>query len=184
MSEIDPSLYHQAVLPAFIELFDILIPDEIASLTEISQQEFYYTPMTKMNPEGEEQYITFDSRLYVAFPIKITGLERTTSGAPPRAELHFANVVAPRLFGALAFLFGDIIGATVIYRRTFDNPSYLSAGLQAPPMKFTIVRKVTHNRTGVSFELKTPLDDDRNWLPGRQMLQRDFPGLGINKRYS
>ena len=183
MSEIDPSLYHQAVLPAFIELFDIIIPEEIANLEEgLNQTEFYYTPMTKMNPEGEEQYITFDSRLYVAFPIKISGLERTTSGAPPRAELHFANIVAPRLFGALAFLFGDIIGATVIYRRTFEP--YLASGLEAPPMKFTIVRKVTHNRTGVSFELKTPLDDDRNWLPGRQMLQRDFPGLGINKRYS
>lgn len=182
MNEINPSVYHQAVLPAFIELFDILIPEEVANLEGQSEQEFYYTPMTKMNPEGEEQYITFDSRLYVAFPIKITGLERTTSGAPPRAELHFANVVAPRLFGALAFLFGDIIGATVIYRRTFE--AYLAAALEAPPMKFTIVRKVTHNRTGVSFELKTPLDDDRNWLPGRQMLQRDFPGLGINKRYS
>lgn len=183
MSEID-NLVIEPVLPAFIELFDITIPTEVSGEDE---ETFYYTPMTKLDANFLEKHIVFDGRTYAAFPVKITGLERTTNGAPPRAELQFANVggaAQARLFGGLAFLFGDIIGATVIYRRTFDDPAYLAGGIQAPWMKFVVRRKITHNRTGISFELRTPLDSDRSWLPGRQMMQRDFPGLGINKRYS
>jgi hypothetical protein len=35
--------------------------------------------------------------------------------------------------------------------------------------------------SSLSFELRSPLDSDRGMLPKRQMLKRDFPGLGINK---
>jgi lambda family phage minor tail protein L len=165
-------LLRKPVLPAFIKLFSIdLTPIGLPNI-------FHYTPMTTAGLTT----VHWNGVAFEPFPIDITGLERTTSGAPPRAELHIANIISPRLFGTLASLYGDIIGAEVTYRKTFE--CYLNTSISAPPLMMRVSRKISENRKGISFELQSPLDDDRAWLPARQMLKVDFPGLGINKGVS
>jgi lambda family phage minor tail protein L len=161
----------QFELPAFIDLFDI-------DLTYIGRPEiFYFTPMV-----GEGNKLTWGGHDYVPFPIAIQSLEATTSGAPPRAELHIANVLDPRLFGSLAFLYNDLVGTRVTYRRTFST--LLNTSISSAALKFVINKKISQNKTGIVFEIKSIYDQDRAYLPKRQMLRKDFPGLGINKRMS
>ncbi len=156
-------------VPALVELFTI-------DLTPIGTPNvFYYTPMV-----GSSGYVVWDSHNYYPFPIQLVGLDTITAGAPPRAELHISNVNNDKLFGTLAFAYGDLIGALVYYRRTFSN--LLNTAYASQPYKFVVSKKSTHNKSGLIFELKSIYDKDREYLPKRQMLRKDFPGLGINKR--
>ena len=161
----------QVELPALIELFDV-------DLTSIGRPEiFYFTPMVGTGPNNS---ISWGGRNYTPFPIAIQGIETTTSGAPPRAELHIANVVDPRLFGSLAFLYEDLVGVKIVYRKTFST--LLNTSISSGAMRFIIDKKSGHNKLGLSFEIKSSFDRDRQFLPARQMLRKDFPGLGINKQ--
>jgi lambda family phage minor tail protein L len=168
MSDLD-NLVRDPNLPPYIQLFEL-------DLTTIGRPEiFYYTPMTDRNG----QVVVRNGQPYQPFPISISGLEKTTTGAPPRAELHIANVLEPRLFGTLAALYGDLIGVKVTYIRTFEV--YLNSSMSAPPWRFEIRKLKSKNKNGLVFEMRSPLDRDRKWLPARQMLKKDFPGIGINK---
>jgi lambda family phage minor tail protein L len=123
--------------------------------------------------------VNFGGSVYSPYPIAITGIQQTSEGAPPRPSLSISNV--NKLIGTLAFVYNDVVGAKVSYIETFS--SYLNTGdrISAPPLKYEITRKVTHNKIGLTFELRSALDKERAYLPKRQMLKRDYPGLGINK---
>jgi len=160
----------KSVLPAQIDLFEI-------DATAITGSVYRYTPMT--NGLGE---VVWNGNTYSPYPIAITGADQVSSGAPPRPLLAITNV--DRFFGVLTATMEDLKGARVLYTRTFEP--YLSSSVSAAPMKFIINKKVGHNKTGIIFELKTFLDSDRKFMPGRQMLRDGpddtaFPGLGVNK---
>jgi len=163
----------KAELPAKIDLFEI-------DATAITGSIYRYTPMT--NGLGE---VVFNGNTYSPYPIAITGIDQVSEGAPPRPLLAITNV--DRFFGVLTATMQDLKGAKVIFYRTFEP--YLNSGVSAAPMRFLINKKPTHNKTGIIFELKTFLDSDREFLPGRQMLrdgppETAFPGLGVNKSIS
>jgi lambda family phage minor tail protein L len=157
---------NKPVAPAKIELF-------IIDLTMIDGIETTYR-FTK-----NKTAVNFGNETYQPYPIQLLDFEQSSDGAPPRPRLDIANI--NKLFGTLAFVYGDIVGGKVTQIETFETYLNLSSSISAPPRRFLIRRKISHTKIGLSFELSSPLDRERAHLPRRQMLKRDFPGLGINK---
>lgn len=160
----------KAELPARIKLFEI-------DATALNGSIYRYTPVT--NGLGQ---VVFNGNTYDPFPIAMTGLERTSDGAAPRPLLAITNV--DKFFGVLVATLGNLKGAKVIYTETFEP--YLNSSVSASIIRFIIHKKPTHNASGIVFELKSVLDLDNDFLPGRQMLRDGpdstaFPGLGANK---
>lgn len=158
-------------LPAYIELFTI----DCTSIPEINTV-YYITP--HINSDGISK-VFFGGQLYTPFPVQLTGFGQTADGAYPRPRLDIANI--NKIFGTLAFIYGDLVGCSVTYTRTFKVYLNSNFKLSAPPLKYYIAKKLNHDTMGMSFELRNALDKERAYLPSRQMLKRDFPGLGINK---
>lgn len=165
-----PATVLASTLPAYVELFEI----DCSAIPGIGVI-YYATP----NVNSNNTKVIFGNNTYEPYPIQITGFEQTSDEAPPRPTLSIANINL--LFGMLAFTFQDIIGAKVIYYRTFAQYLGGAGKISAPPLKFYIGKKLSHTIQGISWELRSPLDKERSYLPKRQMLKKDFPGLGINK---
>lgn len=153
---------------AYIELFELTLKH--------SGEVYRYTPM-KSN-----EIIRWNYNDYYPFPIHIEGISFSSTEAPARPTLSIANVLPGRLFATLAFLHGDLVGSSVIFRRLFANYLGNSSSVSLTPLRFTIRRKLQSNNKIITFELGSPLDRERGFLPTRQMLKRDFPALGIVKQ--
>jgi len=139
-------------------------------------------PVLLLTPSGVNSNntpINFGGEDYTPYPIQLTGLGANSNEAPPRPKLDIANI--DKIIGNYTFLYGDVVGAVVTYIRTYEEYLGSSSSISAPSLKFTIARKISHTQSGISFELRTPLDKERAFLPARQMLKKDFPGLGVNK---
>jgi lambda family phage minor tail protein L len=161
-----------SVKTAFIELFELHIPAAIPLTPGISR-DFYFC---------NSGNVTFTrggaTQQYVAFPIAISGIAQTSSGAPPRPKLSLSTV--DPLVSQLAFLYSDIVGTKVVYIRTFEE--YLSSGIGSYPLNMEILAKTSHNKNGLEFELRFPTDRETDYLPKKQMLRNEYPGMGTNKR--
>jgi lambda family phage minor tail protein L len=163
----------QPVTSAFIALFQLNI------VTAGVTTSYYYTPMT-----NNEVAVEWNGQTYLPFPISIEEISFSTDSAPGRPKLKIANVLPGKLFGTLASQYGDLVGSEIIYTRTLGNFLGPSSTVYIGQLTYVIARKTVHNRTQLVFELRLPTDKDRSYLPKRQMLKRDFPGLGIVKRLS
>ena len=164
-------------VPAFLELFEIDLTD--TNVTELIGSVIRVTAMTDSTDLTNIQQVNWGGNTYMPFPIAISGISQTSDGAPARPTLSIANI--DKTIGQLAFIYNDVVGAKVTYIRTFAPYLNLTSSISLPPMKFFISKKSSHTRTGLSFELRSPLDKERAFLPKRQMLKSEFPGLGINK---
>lgn len=158
---------------AYVELF-ILDLSEIPGLGALT---YYLTPSG-----GATNTIIFGGNTYQPWPLEISGVESSADGAPARPTLNVGNLDANKLIGTLVFQYSDIIGAKVTYIRTFEPYLGGEGSISMPPLKYVIGKKNAHDDRVISFELRSPLDKERSYLPNRQMLKRDFPGLGINKQ--
>lgn len=175
MSDLFVTETEQSTVSNFIELFEL----NLSVIPAISPEfvKSYWTP-SGVHMEGNvPTQITFKGNSYTPYPIQLTGISQVVEGAYPRPQLVIANL--DKLIGSYTFLFSDIIGAEVTYIRTFAK--FLSVGLSSPPLTYYIARKVSHEIGSLTFELRTALDKERAFLPSRQMLKKDFPGLGVNK---
>jgi len=169
-------LIQQSQLPSYIELFSI-------DCTNISALNTVYYLTSSLG--ADNKVIIFNGQTYYPIAILLSGLEDNSDGAFPRPTLQISNISIPYgtttlKIGNLIFSYGDLIGCKVTYIRTFSI--YLDSGMSVSPRKFYIGKKTSHTAEGISFELRNALDKDRAFLPKRQMLKRDFPGLGINKQ--
>jgi lambda family phage minor tail protein L len=161
------------VVPAYIELFDIDLTN--TNIPALSGTILRYTPA-----RASTATIGFGTGItYTPFPIEITGISQNTDAAPARPQLAISNI--SKYIGSLLFLYDGLIGATVVYTRTFEPYLNLSTRLSLPPIKYILSQKLVHNKKIITFELRNPRDKDRAYMPRRQMLTRDFPGLGVNK---
>lgn len=167
----------KAEVPAFIELLDI----DLTSTNEpdLLNSVLRFTPMTDSTDLANIHNVMFGGNTYFPFPIQLSGISFASDGAPPRPQLTVANI--DKAMGEAVFKYKDIIGATVIYTRTFSTYLNTSSKISLPPLKYFIAKKITHNKNVISFELRDFRDKERAMLPKRQMLKKDFPGLGINK---
>lgn len=168
MSDLD-NLIQKSNLPNYIELFII----DCTSISAINTT--YY-----LTPSGTESAtVQFNGHTFTPFPMELTGVAETSSEAPARPTLSLSNI--NNIFGSLSFNYTDLVGCTVTYIRTFSTYLGLAGTVSAPPKKYLIRKKSRQDRNVISFELGSFLDSERGYLPKRQMLKRDFPGLGINK---
>jgi lambda family phage minor tail protein L len=185
------TLVKEAELPAYIELFEI-------ELSLIGLVNLYLTNSTR-SPEGLTLGVStkkinginrdIPERVFVPYPIAISGLEENSDGSFSRPQLAVANV--DKFFGKLSFTYGDLVGCKVKYIRTFDDMSYLAAGVTAPELTFTIGKKLSHNVKGIAYELRYPMDSERGSMPKNQILcdphinrtgeWEEYPGVGKNK---
>jgi len=157
---------------AEVELFII----DLSNIPGITQSIYYLTPMT----DSVTGNVIFASNTYAPYPIEIQGIARGGSGASVRPTVSISNI--NKLFGSLSFLYEDLIGGSVTYIKTYAAYLGGAGSISAPPLKYTIGAKTVHTTEGITWELRAPLDRERGKLPGRQMLKRDFPGLGVNKQ--
>lgn len=158
------------VAPAYIELFEL----DLTSIPALATSIYYFTP-------SSGTALTWGGNTYQPWAIQIEGIEASADGAPARPTLSIGNLDANKLIGALVFGYGDIVGAKVKYIRTFEP--YLGTSSSLPPITYYISKKTSHNQSIIQFELRSPLDKERAYLPGRQILKRDFPGVGGSKSY-
>lgn len=177
-SSIPNNLLLQSVLPAYVELFKI----DCSSIGVVGNI-FLVTP--NLAADGVSKII-FGGETYDPYPIQLTGFSQSSDGAFPRPRLDVSNIygdsiTGSNLFNIIVSLYEDLIGSEVTYIRTFSSYLNIASTISAPPLKFYIAKKLNHDKTGISFELRSALDKERAFLPARQMLKRDFPGLGINK---
>ena len=187
----------KSALPAYVELFDFDFSS--TNIPELAETIFRCTP----NIAGSEKVIltelsdflvtesldklialsasevVFGGDTYVGFPLQISGINQSSEGAPARPQLTIANV--SKYFGYMSFAYNDIIGTTVTFTRTFEPYLGTSSRISLPPLRYYIAKKTHHDKTLISFELRDFRDKERAFLPKRQMLKKDFPGLGINK---
>ena len=189
--------------PVYIELFKI----DLSKTNEagLAGSILYLTPMTdvstapinylqsqtnlQLNAQTGEalttvgslanSQISFGGNTYSPFPLQITGIESSSEGAPARPALGISNI--SKYIGNLVFAYNDLIGAEVIYIRTFSSYLGTAQEVSMPPMRFQIAKKTSHNKLAINFELRQFNDRERAYMPKRQMLKKDFPGLGINK---
>jgi lambda family phage minor tail protein L len=166
-----------STVPGLVELFEIDLTS--TNVPALVGNVFRVATMTDSTDLANIKAVSFGGNDYVPYPIQISEVSFSSDGAPPRPKLVIANV--NKYIGQLAFAYGDIIGATVTYIRTFTPYLNSSSKVSLPPLKYFIAKKTSHNRTTLSFELRDFRDKERAFLPKRQMLKKDFPGLGINK---
>ena len=164
-------------VPAFIELFDIDLSS--TNEAELVNSILRFTPMTDSTDLTNLHNVMFGNNTYYPFPIQISGISFSSDGAPPRPQITIANI--DKSIGEYVFRYGDIIGTTVIYTRTFSTYLNTANKISLPPLKYFVAKKLSHNKNMISFELRDFRDKERAMLPRRQMLKKDFPGLGINK---
>lgn len=156
----------------YIELFELDL-----TMFEGITAPYRITP----NVGPDSTFVIWGGHEYIPWPVAITGFAVSAQGAPARPNISFGNLDANKILNALTFLHNDIIGGRVRYIRTFEAYLGGSGSLSAAPLTYTIGRKVAHDSKIITFELRNFLDKERTYLPPRQMLRRDFPGLGVNR---
>jgi len=156
---------------AEVELF-ILDLTNIPAVNTI----YYLTAMT----DGAGGSVVWGGNTYQPYPIAIEGISRGGTEAPARPTVSVSNI--NKLFGVLSFLYEDLIGSSLTYIKTYAVYLGGAESISAAPLKYTIGAKTMHTTAGVTWEMRAPLDRERGKLPGRQMLRKDFPGLGVNKQ--
>lgn len=149
---------------AIVDLFEI-------DLTPIgSPNRYFYTP-SSTSP------ITFDGNVYYPFPISIDGQEKTLNGAPGRLTLTVSNVNG--LLAADVISKGDMLGAKVVYTRTFQE--LIATNESFPPVTMIIFQKSAFSRDTIQWILTSELDRPYTKLPLRQAMKKD---LGIGAVYA
>ena len=151
------------ILPAYIELF-------VIDLTRLGAGVYRFTA---------GKAVTYGGQTYSTYPIKMTGVNRTSDGTPTRPVLEIDNLT--RLLLAEVVTLGDLVGAQVTRLRTFAK--YLDDGETPDPEAclvetYYINQKTNHTPSSITFELVDALELTDGQLPNIQATNKIFPALG------
>ncbi len=163
------------------------IEQEIQKLALDAEIELFEIDLT---PWGDEIYrfhagvnkisqpITWQENVYPAYPIMITGYDKTTGAQLPRPRMVLSNVAGT--VTALILAHGEMLGAIVTKKKTYAK--YLDAvnfpgginpdadpTVSFPDEIYGINRRVRHNKKSVEYELAAPHDLIGRTIPGRQI---------------
>lgn len=124
--------------------------------------------------------IVWQGQVYVPLPIEASGFDVTTTGNLPRPRLKVANING--LFSAQMKEKEDLVGATIIRRRTFArfldavnfpggiNP-HADPNEHFPEDTWFVEQKISENRYIIEWELASPFDLHGVQIPHRQVVQ-------------
>ena len=186
---------------SLIELFQL-------ELSPVLHKGAYVSPGIKyfysgVNEKDTTAKIIWNEQAYDALPIIVEGIEYRVKGSLPRPTLRVSN-----LFGTMSDMLNtindfidpdtgaknigqDLAGAKLTRIRTLVK--YIDAanwqddtnpyGTPSPTTKFPddvyfINKKTLENQLLVEFELRSILDFSDLKLPKRQVLRKEFPGVG------
>ncbi len=147
----------------YVELYTI-------DLTSVGGDFRYWTPS---HPDGDTP-IVWNGHSYTHVDIQIEGFSKVTSGSLPRPQVGISN--AFNVVGALAAIYGDLIGCSITRTKTLyefldDQPG--ADNTQYWPLEiYRVERKVLQNKNKVIFELSSPIDSPNMRLP-RCLMSRD-----------
>jgi lambda family phage minor tail protein L len=157
---------------AVIELY-------VLDLSRFAAQVIYFHAGTnKLDSDVIWQGIT-----YQRYPVQATGFEWKGQGTLPRPRFAVSNVTG--VISALCRLYGDIVGAKVIRRRTLarylDAANFPEGNPTADPNEyfaddvFFVNQKANENPQVVEFELAVAFDVEGVQLPRRQIIRNSCP---------
>ena len=126
--------------------------------------------------------IIWRGNIYYPLPLEISSIDdRGDGSAPSKVSIGISNV--NKFLLAAVLRYGDLLGMKVTRWRTFykftdlgDSPNSL---MHYPVQQWVVTRKTAQSKSGVSFEMSSPLDRPGLNLP-RKLILRDqgFPGVG------
>lgn len=117
--------------------------------------------------------IVFDGNTYVPIPVEADGFKKDSDGAFPVPKLRISNVTFATQSAIQGF--NDLVGGKLTRIRTARK--FLDDGIDPDPTAkfpddvYFVDRKTAHNKVFVEWELKTAMDHEDKFLPGRQILR-------------
>lgn len=156
----------------YLELFDFdatTIPGGTVS---------YYT---NTPTGGDSSPILWKGNNYFPLPFELSNVDTRGDGtAPNRPTISISNVNQYLLAAVLSL--GDLIGMKVIRWRTFykftDNGTNADPLMHFPADEWIVTKKMAHSKSGIQFEMSSPLDRPGLRLPRKQILRdKGFPGV-------
>lgn len=124
-----------------------------------------------------EGVITWQGLEYSPWPLQASGFSMTGSGRMPTPKLTLGNVGG--FITALVVFFNDLVGSTVIRRRTLGK--YLDGRPEAdpneefPPETWFVEEKSAEGSEQVVFTLSSALNFQGVQLPRRQIIANNCP---------
>ena len=184
-----PTSELQAIAPgAVIELFTLSLNSTLHGDSTI----YRFHNGANLNANGE---VVWAGNSYLRFPIECTGFEFGSTGTLPRPTITISNI-----FGTITTILqdvntttvgNDLNGATLTRIRTlarFLDAANFTGGTnpfgtpdptaEFPQEIYILDRKVTENRTVVTWEAQSALDLVNVKLPKRIATRDIFPGIG------
>ena len=173
---------------AVIELFTLSLNSTLHGDSTI----YRFHNGANLNANGE---VVWDGNSYLRFPIECTGFEFGSTGTLPRPTITISNI-----FGTITTILqdvntttvgNDLNGATLTRIRTlarFLDAANFTGGTnpfgtpdptaEFPQEIYILDRKVTENRSVVTWEAQSALDLVNVKLPKRIATRDIFPGIG------
>lgn len=122
---------------------------------------------------NESAAIAFDGQSYVPINAEADGFEADSTAAFPAPTLRVSNVEFT--FQSLLYGFNDLVGAEFTRIRTFRQ--FLDDGIDPDPSArfpddiYVVNRKNRQDKIAIEWGLKSTLDHEDKFLPGRQILK-------------
>lgn len=174
---------------SIIELYSLTLVSAIHGSSDV----FRFHAGVNMNSNSD---IIWQGNTYSRFPVTVDGYEYSGSGTLPRPTLTVSNIV-----GTISALmvtvnattpFNDLQGAKFIRHRTLAQfidaanfPSSVnpfgtpSSSTELPQEIYYINQKTLENREKIVFELVSALDLQGVRVPKKQVLDTEFPAVGL-----
>ena len=129
---------------------------------------FYFTSATDFTTD-----IYWGGQLYSPVPMRASGFEMTTKGAPPTPNVTISN-----LYGAGNLLLDSYLGLIgsdfiriLTLRRFLDDGATPDPHAMITREKFVVAQKTSHTAIEIVFRLATRMDQEGTKLPRRQILR-------------
>lgn len=123
--------------------------------------------------------VSFGGVSYTPIPLQTSGWEFTSTGTQPNPTITVSNVSRQLL--AYTITLGDLVGARLT--KIVTVAKFLDDGASPDPSQFlgpeiyVIDQKTSHTNQFITWQLVGVLNQVNSYLPRRQVLRKDFPGV-------
>lgn len=161
----------------FIELYDL----DASTLQDAQGNSGVVTYITNTPTGGGTSPLLWRGNNYFPVPFEVAGVAESADGnAPSRPTIAISNV--DKFLLAAVLTLGDLVGMRVTRWRTFykflDGQPDANPLMHYPIQQWTVSKKMSHSRSGIQFEMSSPLDRPGLRLPRKQILRdKGFPGV-------